>query len=132
MTECFVYRTGDVLLSADVLRNEKNSYGVFLEESLVLNIPLGIALKAYHNSPQVRRIVCYYITEGLKMHSFIKSIIAKYDVAHRWLSLEKHYPELSEKIEKRYLAQYLGTCASSLSRARKKIRDNGMTTEDVD
>lgn len=68
-TECIAYEMGDFIVSFNSINDKVYSDGIFLEDSLVLLIPINALADAFKMSEQVKHIAAYISSKWLKIQT---------------------------------------------------------------
>ena len=122
-TDCFSVERGDVLWGCGPL-DEPSIIGMeALTECELIQIPMESLLKRMGNC-NVMRIINRCLSEALERHWNIRFILCQGDAMKRYLWFLKTYPGLVDQVNKRHIASFLGMTAVSLSRLRKRLRED--------
>ena len=122
-TDCFAMKRGSVLWGCGPL-NEPSVIGVeALTDCRVIQMPMEPLLKLAEHCEGMR-ILNKCLTQALEMHWNMRQNLCQGDAMKRYRWFLEEYPGLVDQVNKRHIASFLRMTPVSLSRLRKKLRED--------
>lgn len=116
-----------VMANADVILFQQASRFHFeaMEKTKTFSIDYDLVQKIISNNPKLQSNRVHFAQRMMKeMHRRIELFVL-YTPMERYLKFSKEYPEISNRVPDKYIANVLGITAVSLSRIRARIADQG-------
>lgn len=123
ITKCF--SSENEFFSSEGLRTaDASSFTIeCLEDCLCIRLPYTLVHKVMKKDENLKNLfIKYYLREVERLESRIKNSNLM-DAKERYIDFCRQYPNLSGRIELKYIASYIGIRAASLSRIRKEMKD---------
>lgn len=94
-----------------------------LTESLVLELPMSLALELMEEYPQLHRLYSGFLQDALRRHWEVKAAMYQYDAMERYRWFMQAYPNLCSHVSGKHIASFLGMTQVTLSRLRRTLRE---------
>lgn len=122
ITDCFIYRKGDVIMGAGDLMSPSPVHIETTTECQVLILPLAELMKML-DKPELLLIYNRQLVHALHRHWQLKMLLYQSDAMTRYQWFRKTYSGLEELISGKHLASFMGMTPVTLSRLRRKLRE---------
>lgn len=122
-TDCFVYKPGEVVMGCNSLGKPSQISMETMSECTMMTVPLDIVLSLMDSCPELLHIYNRYLAEALERHWEEKMLMNRCSAMERYQWFLKHYPGLIQTVSNKHIASFLGMTPVTLSRLRRKLRD---------
>lgn len=122
-TDCFIYAHGAPVVASIDLGAPSLICIEALEDSELISIPFSVVLPLIGSNLELITLYNRLLSHSLKMHWENKTALVQYTAAERYRWFLENYPRLIERVNHRYIASFLGITPVSLSRVRKRLKD---------
>ena len=96
-----------------------------LEDSTLLALPFDGLRRATHTEPEVAQLMISLLAAGFIRNEQREAMLLTCNAEQRYRWLQRHEPELLERLPQHHLASYIGVDAVSLSRLKRKLLATG-------
>ena len=125
VTDCFGYRCGTPAMACI----KEGAPALFSIEALTacsfLQIDINALMALLHEEPQLLWIYNDLLKAALEEHWMTKTMLCQHSAMERYQWFLKAYPGLIDQVSNKYIASFLGMTSVTLSRLRRKMRENG-------
>ena len=122
-TDCFVYKPGEVVMGCNSLGKPSQISMETMSECTMMTVPLDIVLSLMDSCPELLHIYNRYLAEALEHHWEEKMLMNRCSAMERYQWFLKHYPGLIQTVSNKHIASFLGMTPVTLSRLRRKLRE---------
>ena len=122
ITDCFIFRRGDVIMGTGDFLTPSPVHIETTTECQVLQVPLQELLTML-DQPELLAIYNQQLVHALDRHWQVKMMLYQSDAMMRYQWFRKHYPGLEDQITGKHLASFMGMTPVTLSRLRRKLRE---------
>ena len=122
ITDCFIFRRGDVIMGTGDFLTPSPVHIETTTECQVLMVPLCELLQLL-DQPELLAIYNQQLVHALERHWQVKMMLYQSDAMTRYQWFQKNYPDLENKITGKHLASFMGMTPVTLSRLRRKLRE---------
>ena len=122
ITDCFIFRKGDVIMGTGDFLSPSPVHIETTTECQVLMVPLTELLQLL-DQPELLMIYNQQLVHALERHWQVKMMLYQSDAMTRYQWFRKQYPGLENKITGKHLASFMGMTPVTLSRLRRKLRE---------
>lgn len=122
ITDCFIFRKGDVIMGTGDFLSPSPVHIETTTECQVLMVPLAELLQLL-DQPELLMIYNQQLVHALERHWQVKMMLYQSDAMTRYQWFRKNYPGLENKITGKHLASFMGMTPVTLSRLRRKLRE---------
>ena len=122
-TDCFVYHTGDVVLSCSGLEEPSLVQIEALTDTIMKEYPRDIVMELMEQDLGLLMFYNRELKSALFRHWEEKVLLHHSSAMERYLWFLKEYPGLIDLIGNKYIASFLGMTPVTLSRLRRRLRD---------
>lgn len=129
ITDCFVYRSGEVVMGCNPLGEPSQINMEAIADSKVLTVPVSTVLPIMDSCPELLRLYNRYLTEALERHWEEKMLMHRCSAMERYQWFLECYPGLIDSVSNKHIASFLGMTPVTLSRLRRQLRDNRSTEQ---
>ena len=123
ITDCFIFRRGDVIMGTGDFLTPSPVHIETTTECQVLMVPLAELLQLL-DQPELLVIYNQQLMRALERHWQVKMMLYQSDAMTRYQWFRKQYPGLENKITGKHLASFMGMTPVTLSRLRRKLRED--------
>lgn len=125
ITDCFAFEMGAPATACIALGEPATISIEALEDSQVLELPLGVVLELLEEYPQLYRLYSAFLLDALKRHWEVKAAMYQYTAMERYQWFLRAYPGLCHQVSGKHIASFLGMTQVTLSRLRRTLREAG-------
>ena len=122
ITDCFIFRRGDVIMGTGDFLTPSPVHIETTTECQVLMVPLAERLQRLEQ-PELLVINNQQLMRALERHWQVKMMLYQSDAMPRYQWFRKQYPGLENKITGKHLASFMGMTPVTLSRLRRRLRE---------
>ncbi len=122
ITDCFICREGDVIVGCGPLNGPSPVSIQAITDCTVLTIPME-HLPELLEDPRLLHICNEQLASALDRHWELKMMLYRCTAMERYQWFLKRYPGLEEHISGKHLASFLGITPVTLSRLRRRLRE---------
>lgn len=122
ITDCFIFRRGDVIMGTGDFLTPSPVHIETTTECQVLMVPLAELLQLL-DQPELLVIYNQQLMRALERHWQVKMMLYQSDAMTRYQWFRKQYPGLENKITGKHLASFMGMTPVTLSRLRRRLRE---------
>ena len=122
ITDCFIFRRGDVIMGTGDFLTPSPVHIETTTECQVLMVPLAELLQLL-DQPELLVIYNQQLMRALERHWQVKMMLYQSDAMTRYQWFRKQYPDLENKITGKHLASFMGMTPVTLSRLRRRLRE---------
>lgn len=130
ITDCFVYRSGEVVMGCNPLGKPSQINLESMSDCEIVTIPISTVLPMMDLSLELLRIYNRYLVEALERHWEGKMLMHRYSAMQRYQWFLKNYPGLIDTVSNKHIASFLGMTPVTLSRLRRQLRDREKTGQE--
>lgn len=121
ITDCFLYRMGDVIIGCNELNTPSLINIETLRDCEIWRIPVPTVQRLMLVYPEVTRIYLAYLANASVRHWELKILMYQCSAMQRYQWFLRTYPDLPKGIRGKHVASYLGMNPVTLSRLKKKL-----------
>ena len=123
VTDCFVYAHGTPIVASIDLGAPNLICIEALEDSELIVVPFSVVLPLVCSNLELVILYNQLLSNALKLHWENKTALVQHTATERYQWFLESYPGLIERVNHRYIASFLGMTPVSLSRVRKRLKD---------
>lgn len=123
VTDCFVYAHGTPVVASIDLGAPNLICIEALEDSELIVVPFSVVLPLVCSNLELVILYNQLLSNALKLHWENKTALVQHTATERYQWFLENYPGLIERVNHRYIASFLGITPVSLSRVRKRSKD---------
>ena len=123
VTDCFVYAHGTPVVASIDLGAANLICIEALEDSELIVVPFSVVLPLVCSNLELVILYNQLLSNALKLHWENKTALVQHTATERYQWFLENYPGLIERVNHSYIASFLGITPVSLSRVRKRSKD---------
>ena len=121
-TDCFCIHRGNVLWGCVPIDEPSVVNVETLSDCELLRVNVSGLLELMA-APDIVRMANQCLSQALELHWNMRMMLCQNDTMKRYRWFLKEYPGLAEQVSKRHIASFLGMNPVTLSRIRKRLRE---------
>ena len=126
ITDCFAIKRGQILWASRTLNDTVAIVTIeALTDAEVIKIPITEAFRLHKKYPELLDLEVRLSFESVDIHWNLKKIHFQYSAMERYCWFLENYPGLIDQINNKYIASFLDMTPVTLSRIRRKLREEG-------
>lgn len=129
VTECFVFRYGQVALGAYRLDEAPNVSIIAETDAQVMKIPKQRIEELIQIYKELLQIYNEFLIREMKEHQIIKHAVYMFNARERYNWFLSQYENLIDQVSHKHIASFLNMTPVTLSRMRKEIHGKTEKTE---
>lgn len=118
VTDCFGFQPGEPAMTTFEIGTCSSISIVALTECRLLTFPVNIAIKFIKGEPALMYTYNHLLTDALKRHWEIKTMLYKCTAKERYEWFLENYPGLIDQVTNKYIASFLRMSPVTLSRLK--------------
>lgn len=130
ITDCFAFRPGDVAAGCNALEDPSQINMEAVTDCQVLLLPMTAVQEAMEQNMEVLRLYNRYLVETLQRHWEGKMLMHRFSAMQRYQWFLHTYPGLIDTVCNKHIASFLGMTPVTLSRLRRKLREQEPTHDE--
>ena len=123
ITDCFIHQKGDAIIGCGKFEEPSPIHIEAITDCQVVVIPMTVLMQMMEN-PGLLRLYNGQLTEALNRHWQMKMQMYQSDAMTRYRWFRNAYPGLENQVSGKHLASFLGMTPVTLSRLRRKLRED--------
>lgn len=124
ITDCFGYKKGTPIMSTFQFDMPSPVYIEASEYCEVLSVPIDKVLELLHENTSIVRVYNCMLQEALNKQWQTKVILYQYTAMQKYEWFLETYEEIVDKISNKNIASFLNITPVTLSRLRRKMRED--------
>ena len=123
VTDCFAFRAGEILMGCNDLTEPSHIYLEAVTNGEVLLLPMEDVLAALEEIPELMGIYNSFLRKALARHWEEKMLMHQCAAMERYQWFLREYSGLIDAVSNKHIASFLGMTPVTLSRLRRKLRE---------
>ncbi|MBQ4577794.1 MAG: Crp/Fnr family transcriptional regulator [Clostridia bacterium] len=124
ITDCFICSTGDPVIGCGGFGAPSAVHIEAISPCQLLALPV-CDLLALMERPEMMRLYCAQLEQALQRHWTLKMLLYRCDAMERYRWFLEKYPRLEHHVNGKHVASFLGMTPVTLSRLRRKLKNEG-------
>ncbi|MGN1142332.1 MAG: Crp/Fnr family transcriptional regulator [Oliverpabstia sp.] len=129
ITDCFIFKPGSVAMAiSDLKPGIPSPLAIeMLEDGYFYCIPISAVAELQKRYIEISIFYTHLLSTSLNMHWTLKRILMQYTATQRYQWFLQEYPGLIDRVNKKYIASYIGMTPVTVSRIRRTLKEDDGT-----
>ena len=122
ITDCFICHAGDPVIGCGGFYAPSAVHIETITNCQLVVLPLQELLSML-DRPEIMKMYCAQLEQALQRHWNVKMLLYRCDAMARYRWFLEQYPQLEKLVNGKHVASFLGMTPVTLSRLRRKLKD---------
>ena len=123
ITDCFAYQVGDIISGCNQIGKVSQINIEAITSVKCFMLPAQMVLELLERYPKLLAVYNQYLVAALDRHWEIKMLMYRCEAMERYQWFQDNYADIIDLVSHRHIASFLGMTPVTLSRLRRKIRE---------
>lgn len=126
VTDCFIFKPGSAAMAiSDLKPGIPSPLAIeMLEDGYFYCLPISAVLEFQKKYIEISILYTNFLSASLNMHWSLKCILTQYTATQRYQWFLKEYPGLIDRVNKKYIASFIGMTPVTISRIRRTLKSD--------
>ena len=126
VTDCFIFKPGSAAMAISDLKSGIPSPLAIemLEDGYFYCIPISVIAELQKKYIEISIFYTHLLSASLNMHWSLKRLLTQCTATQRYQWFLQEYPGLIDRVNKKYIASYIGMTPVTISRIRRILKDD--------
>lgn len=126
VTDCFIFKPGSAAMAISELKPGLHSPLTIemLEDGYFYCIPISVVAELQKRYIEISIFYTSLLSASLNLHWSLKRILTQCTAIQRYQWFLEEYPGLIDRVNKKYVASYIGMTPVTISRIRRTLKND--------